>query len=377
MVTPKKIGIITMHRVINAGSALQAYALYHAVCKLGHECEIIDYQYPNEYHKQENQNNRTTSFFTRQWQRIKYFILYRSRVQQKRFIDFMAQAWKSSNYFPNRESLINNPPEYDICITGSDQVWNPRCMKGDSIFFCDFSPNTPHIAYASSFTQGDIPHDLQSHYAKHLSSYQVIGVRENSGVKLIEKLVAKKAEIVCDPTLLLTASDYAPFIAKAHTYTRKRYLLAYILDYAFNPYPTIQEVIKRISQEQELEVIYLMANSVNNYKIGQAITSAGPNEFLKLFSEASYIVTSSFHGVAFSLLFEKDFYTIVPNEENEDGRIQSLLQRVGAQERAIKQGVNISKISTRKLNYNIIRTRLEEYREHSLHFLQSAIQTII
>ena len=373
----EKVGIITMHRVNNAGSALQAYALYHAVCKLGYKCEIIDYQYPNEYHKQENKNEQTTPFFTRLWQRIKYFILYRSRAQQKRFNDFQTQAWKSSNYYPNRESLINNPPQYDICITGSDQVWNPRCMKGDSIFFCDFSPNTPHIAYASSFTQGDIPQDLKSHYAHHLSTYQAIGVRENSGVKLIEKLVAKKAEIVCDPTLLLTASDYAPFIAKAHTYTRKRYLLAYILDYAFNPYPTIQEVIKRISREQGLEVIYLMANSVNNYRLGQSITSAGPNEFLKLFSEASYVVTSSFHGVAFSLLFEKDFYTIVPNKEMEDGRIQSLLQAVGAQDRAIKQGEDISKVKETKINYDFIRPRIMEYRERSLHFLQSAIQSAL
>ena len=186
-------------------------------------------------------------------------------------------------------------------------------MKGDSVFFCDFAIDTPRIAYASSFTQGEIPLQLKSHYAYHLSIYKAVGVRERSGAKLFEELTGKQVEVVCDPTLLLTSSDYAPFIRQAHRYTKKRYLLAYILDYAFDPYPTIQQLIERISKEQGLEVIYLMANSINNYKFGSSVTSAGPNEFLRLSSEAAYSVTISFHGVAFSLLFEKDFYTVIPN----------------------------------------------------------------
>ena len=374
MESPKKIGIITMHRVINAGSALQTYALYSAVCKLGYKCEIVDYQYPNDFHIAESQTKSAVPFFTKLWLRLKYFILYRSRTQRLRFKQFQAQAWESSDYYPNRESLINNPPKYDLCITGSDQVWNPRCMKGDSMFFCGFAPNTPRIAYASSFTQGEIPPPLQSHYTHHLSNYQAVGVRERSGVKLFEKLTGKQTEVVCDPTILLTASDYEPFIKKAHKYTNRRYLLAYILDYAFNPYPTIQQLIDRISKEQGLEVIYLMANSINNYKLGNSITSAGPNEFLKLFSEASYIVTSSFHGVAFSLLFEKDFYTVVPNEESEDGRIQSLLQAVGAQNRAIKRGEDLSMFKSEKVDYSAIRPEIDSYRARSYNFLRTAIE---
>lgn len=371
MAAQKKIGIITMHRVINAGSALQAYALYHAVCKLGYYCEIIDYQYPNQYHQQ---SRPSIPFLKRFWPRLKYFILYRSRTQHTRFKDFQSQAWVSSPYYPTKDSIFENPPKYDLCITGSDQVWNPRCMKGDPTFFCAFSPDTPRIAYASSFAQSGIPKELQSHYKQHLSKFQAIGIRESSGAKLINDLIGKKVEVVCDPTLLLTASDYRPFIKQAHTYTKKRYLLAYILDYAFNPYPTIQQVIKRISKEQGLEVIYLMANTINNYKIGKSITSAGPNEFLKLFSEASYIVTSSFHGVAFSLLFEKDFYTVTPNKEQEDGRIQTLLQSIGAQDRAIRQGEDVSVLKSSSIDYETIRPQIENFREQSYTFLKTAIK---
>ena len=363
-----------MHRVFNAGSALQAYALYHSVCKLGYDCEIIDYQYPNSYHCQPAHVKPSMPFYIRLWQRIKYFILYRSKTQQARFKDFQTKAWKSSDYYSNRDSILDNPPKYDLCITGSDQVWNPRCMKGDSIFFCGFAPHTPHIAYASSFAQGDISQKMESHYARHLSTYQAIGVREKTGVELIRKLTGSQAQIVCDPTLLLTASDYEHFIAHAHTYIKKRYLLAYILDYAFNPYPTISELIKRISEEQGLEVVYLMANTVNNYKLGKSITSAGPNEFLKLISEASYVVTSSFHGVAFSLLFEKDFYAVIPNEEQEDGRIQTLLQTIGVQSRAVKQGEDISLLTSTRIDYSVISPRINTYREFSRNFLQTAIK---
>ena len=368
----KKIGIITMHRVYNAGSALQAYALYHTVRQLGYDCEIIDYQYPNIFHHEKK--GASTPLLKRLWERAKYFVLYRSRTQHARFEHFQANEWESSPYYETRESIFENAPQYDLCITGSDQVWNPRCMKGDTVFFCAFSPNTPHIAYASSFAQGAIPQELQPLYAQHLSTYRAIGVRESSGVELISKLIGLQAKVVCDPTLLLTAADYIPFIKQAFTYTKKRYLLAYILDYAFNPHPTISQLIKRISKERNLEVIYLMANTVNNYKIGHSITSAGPNEFLKLFSEATYVVTSSFHGVAFSLLFEKDFHTIIPNNEQEDGRIHTLLKTIGAENRAVRQGTDISNIASSPIDYAVIRPELDKLRRESLDFLQTAIK---
>ena len=372
MSTRKRIGIITMHRVFNAGSALQAYALYYTVRQLGYDCEIIDYQYPNYFHREAKKTS--VPLWKRLWERAKYFILYRSRIQHARFKRFQTTEWKSSPYYETRESVFENAPKYDLCITGSDQVWNPRCMKGDTVFFCAFSPDTPHIAYASSFAQGDIPQELQSLYAQNLRTYKAIGVRESSGAEIICKLTGRQARVVCDPTLLLTAADYRPFIKQAFTYTRKRYLLAYILDYAFNPYPTIQQLIKHISKEEQLEVVYLMANTVNNYKIGHSITSAGPNEFLKLFSEATYVVTSSFHGVAFSLLFEKDFYAVTPNSEQEDGRIHTLLKTIGAESRAVKQGSDVAKITSQSIDYAAIRPQLEKLRKDSLDFLQTAIQ---
>ena len=372
MSTRKKIGIITMHRVFNTGSALQTYALYHTVRQLGYDCEVIDYQYPNSFHHQ----TKTTSapFLKRLWERAKYFVLYRSRMQHARFERFQKNEWESSPYYETRESIFNNAPKYDLCITGSDQVWNPRCMKGDTVFFCAFNPNTPHIAYASSFAQGAIPQELQPLYAQHLGTYKAIGVREDSGAELISKLTGLQAKVVCDPTLLLTASDYMPFIKRAFTYTKKRYLLAYILDYAFNPHPTILQLIKHISKERKLEVVYLMANTVNNYKIGHSITSAGPNEFLKLFSEATYVVTSSFHGVAFSLLFERDFHAVTPNSEQEDGRIHTLLKSIGAASRAVKQGTDVSDITCAPIDYAEIRPQLDKLRKESFDFLQTAIQ---
>ena len=370
----KKIGIITMHRVYNAGSALQTFALYQSIKALGYDCEIIDYQYPNKYH---HTTKKRPSFLIFWWLRLKYFILYRNHKQHLRFAEFQQQAWASSTYYASREELFSNPPQYDLCITGSDQVWNPRHMKGDSAFFCAFSPNTPHIAYGASFSQGYIPDKLVEHYRKHLSTYQALSVREKSGIEIIKNLTGQHAELVCDPTLLLKQSDYQQFIATAHQYTKRPYLLAYILDYAFNPYPTIQQVIDKIAHDKGLQVIYLMANSVDNYHIGKSITSAGPNEFIRLFAEASFVVTSSFHGVAFSLLFEKDFYTIAPSKDSEDSRIQTLLSAVGAIERAIPQGSSISSLQTSNIDYSRINRKLDEYREQSLNYLRNAIDQFL
>lgn len=130
----KKIGVITMHRVQNFGSVLQAYALSEKLNRLGADCEIIDYQYPNAFHLSSVSTVKRSFNIELFIRRIKYFILYRNSLQKKRFRDFLNSTLKTSRYYPTRQSLKECPPMYDVYITGSDQVWNPYCMKGDVQF---------------------------------------------------------------------------------------------------------------------------------------------------------------------------------------------------------------------------------------------------
>lgn len=368
----KTVGIITMHRVQNYGSVLQAYALVKFVMKLGYDAKIIDYIFPNKYHARQGGGN-TVSLV----EKLKFRLLYRVKIQRRRFNEFITDYINTTDtVFETRESILENPPVFDIYMTGSDQVWNYESMNGDPTFFCDFAQGKPRISYASSFTRDVISDKYKESYANLLSGYEGLGVRELSAVDIIKEMTGKQAKVVCDPTLLLTPTEYGELKSAVRINNGKPYILAYILDYAYNPYPTIISVIDKASKELGLEVIYLHANSINNFHLGKSITSAGPKEFLQLISQASFVITSSFHGVAFSLNFGIPFYAITPSSKQDD-RIYSLLHKVGASSRAIPAGTSVEELSfSYDMDYSIIKRNLDAYRVDSQDFLANSLKCL-
>jgi hypothetical protein len=248
-------------------------------------------------------------------------------------------------------------------------------MKGDTVFLCSFAGNKPCCSYASSFVSDTIPTIHRNTYKEALNKYTALSVREYSGKRIIEELIGKVAPVVCDPTLLLTKEDYISVIKQAALKKKKKpYLLAYILDYAFNPYPTINTLIDRVAKESGLEVIYLLANTVNNYHVGKSVTTAGPSEFLFLIKNAEFVITSSFHGVAFCVNFQIPFYAVAP-DSNCDDRIESLLDRVGATSRIIRVNEDVTNLKlSYALDYVPITNALEDYRRESVDFIINSLQ---
>lgn len=371
----KKVGVITMHRVMNVGSVLQAYALCEKLNQLGVSAEVIDYQYPNHFHRK---NVHSLSFIEKIKLfpfRVKYYLLYRGTAQKRRFNTFITKRMRLSNYYPDRRSIYANPPHYDIFLTGSDQVWNPRCMNGDGVFFCDFTRKGLKASYSASFTVSDIPDSLKTAYSAYLKTYKFIGVRERSAVALVEALSGKDATVVCDPTLLLTKEDY---IKLSHDSEFKKnrdpYILVYALSYAYDPYPQIDRVVDEVKKRLGYDVIYLHANSVEHYHLRKSITSAGPSEFIDLFLNAKFIITSSFHGTAFAINFEIPFISIVPESQKQDSRIVSLLQTLGLTKQAVYTTQNLSCQLNLYVEYERTRSLLNKYRYVSECFLQSIIE---
>ena len=364
-----------MHRVMNVGSVLQAYALCEKLSHLGMDAEIIDYQYPNDYHLE-----KKTTLFDRIRkvlllpQRIKYYVLYKKTVQQQRFAEFFERRMRLSKYYSSREALRLAPPTYDIYLTGSDQVWNPKCMKGDGTFFLDFVESDSKASYAASFSSHNIPENLRERYASYLNAYKYIGVREKEAVQLVGNLTNKDAVTVCDPTLLLARDDYMKIAADSKLYpSRDPYILVYALSYAYNPYPQIEKVVKYVKQKLGYKVIYLCANTVNHYHLGRSITSAGPAEFIDLFLKAKFIVTSSFHGTAFAVNFEVPFISIVPDDTKKDSRIMSILKILGLTSRAISVKQELPSNISLDMNFEEVRAKLDGYRLDSENFLKRIV----
>lgn len=370
----KKVGIITMHKVINYGSALQAYALQRVIEKLGYDCEIIDYIYPNEYHL--SQYPKLPAW--KSW--ILFMIQFLYGFPQKKRIKLFERFYKeylklSPVCYRTREQLHDNPSHYDIYVTGSDQVWNPKYIIGDTSFMLSFVSNVPKISYSASFATDVIPEEYQKMYRHFLMKYSAISVRERKGVEIVKELTGKNAEVVLDPTLLLKAEEYEDIAEKSTIHIDEPYILAYILGYSFNPYPYVEHLIKHVQRKTGYKVCLL---NVSNMKMlfsynTLRLKRVGPSEFVYLFKNALFVITTSFHGTAFSVIFNKPFYALVV-DGNKDDRLTNLLQLLGLKERAIYLNSalpeNILQMDGKK-QYS---SRLSDLREHSISFLRNELK---
>ncbi len=365
----KSVGIITMHRPISFGSSLQAYALQRKIQDLGHDCEIIDYQYPNKLHTT-RRNPLKIVMRTIIHYLMNLFMGMPVLFERHRFNSFRRNYLKLSKYYKNPESLVANPPNYDIYCTGSDQVWNTNFTKRDTSFILSFVKDKKKISYASSFAVDYVVDECIPDFKYYLSQYDAISVREKSGIELVENLTGKRASLVCDPTMLLTKEEWFPLAEQSRIKIKKPYILVFILTYSYNPYPEVNHIIDAVQQKLGLHTVVLSGNKYDYLrKNTTVIKNAGPLEFLYLFKNASFIITSSFHGVAFSANFEKPFMAVV-NKNGKDSRLMSFIERVGLEERAIEYNETISNINNRIPNVN----RLCEFRDKSLEFLKESMR---
>lgn len=371
----KKVAIITMHKIINFGSALQAWALQESIKKMGFEVNLIDYTFPNNFHLSRMSKKpllQRITFKNLSSTLKQLFLTKKYRpIQEQRFSLFWKHRFNLTNKYNSLDKLNENPPMVDYLLTGSDQVWNPNTMYADPAFLLGFgSPNVTRISYAASFSTNIIPEEYSTIYQEYLSRYQVIGVREQTAINLIKKLTNKEGTVVCDPTMLLTQNEYNDLADESKISIDKPYLLAYILDYAYNPRPAINSLIKQISKQLGLHIVYLVCGSTNGYKLGSTtIADAGPNEFVRLFKDAKFVITSSFHGTVFSIIYEKPFYSVLP-ATGADSRISSLLEKLNLQERGIKANQKFKITTDINLNYSKKKAYIERMRNESLKFLK-------
>lgn len=367
----KKIGIITMHRVLNYGSILQAYALQKKLSDIGVDSEIIDYIYPNAEHK------KRLIFIDRIKKLICFFLglptLYLRKKKKHKFDLFFKKYIKlSPKTYSTSSELLNHSPEYDLYLTGSDQVWNPIHTKNDTTFLCSFvKDDSPRCSYAASFSTSILPDELRGVYSNELLKYKLISVRESSGIDVVKNLTGRAATHVCDPTLLLSRAEWGKIVVNSELKIEGKYILVYVLSYAYNPYPYVDRIIEEIRSKLKLNVVYLNGRKADYFnRDATIIKDAGPLDFLKLFLNASFVITTSFHGTCFALNFGIPFYSVIEGNEKKDSRIIDLLKRVGAEDRAINYKCDIATLKC-DTQFN---TKMSVFIEESLSFLKDVAQ---
>ena len=370
MAAQKKIGIITMHRINNYGSVLQAFALQYIIEKMGFDVQLIDYNYPNIF-----QYTRGVALPKNDWKAkvIKSMSwLHPYNRYDYKFQDFRNRYFKLSPYYKDFDVIHQKAISYDLYITGSDQVWNPKFTKGDTTFLLDFAEkNANKISYASSFSCTQLGKEYEATYSELLAQYQAISVREWGGVELVKRLTGQQAVITVDPTLLLDDNAWKTVVSKRCRYS-KNYILLYVLSYSFNPVPYIYDLALYLSRKLNLQIVVLGKHPyLSKYKNVESILDAGPLEFLQLIENAVCVVTSSFHGTAFSVNYKKPVYAVV-NDKNDDDRVSSFLSDLSLDESIIPMGMALDTIPL-DMHSESSWSILNQKREYSLSYLENAI----
>ncbi len=326
----KRVGLITIYHVPNYGSVLQTYATQILLEKLGYECDIINYKYPNEYH---HSLGRPKQSLKSKIGRL--FGLSASHRKANKLESFKKKHFNFTELYSHLNELKSaNWDKYDMFVVGSDQVWKSKYTLGDTAFLLSFVPDKKkRISIASSFATNSIPAEYRERYRKHLEKFNAISVREQNGINIIKNELQLDCtpEVVLDPTLLLSREEWLNTIPRSNFRKKKKYILLYMLTYAFEPRPYIFEVLKHLQSQDDYEIIalegYTPAGQAQGIEMIDKTDSSIP-EFIDLFANADVVVTSSFHGTAFAVNFGIPLVSIVPGDKGDD-RQSSLLKTIG------------------------------------------------
>lgn len=380
----KKIGIITLHGYHNYGNKLQNYALQETIKKLGLQVDTVvilkcdeDKQGCSYFDELKALLHITfksdkliilrrikrilLQYYRKIWCHINRFVLEKRTNNFKLF----SKDYLNEKYFNLDNIEIERINErYDFFITGSDQVWNPSYQAHASIYFLTFADEYKRISYAPSFGKSFIPSELKELYGKYIAGIAHLSVREEAGAKIIKDITGIEVDVLIDPTLLLTKEEWLA-IAKEHPSKPKdAFMLSYFLG-AMNREARV--FIKQLAIKHRLKNVKLYG-----LKDKEAFIS-GPSEFIDYIKSASLVITDSFHGVVFSILFCKPFivYERNPKSASMFSRIDTLLNIFELQHR---KADNIAE-DVLVIDYKNVPALLDEERNKAFEYLKNALET--
>lgn len=376
-----KIGIITILKVNNYGAELQAYATQKALQLMGYDAEIIDYLfYKNPLHKRTKMSAPIAKMsIKKHLQELLFPIIanWKTRnfreaqeARNKKFEQFHADNTKQSECYDTINKLMAAQLDYDVLMSGSDQVWNPGVYSSLDPYLLRFgTEKMKRVAYASSFGVSILPEDMKAYYRESLQNYNAIGVREDKAVELVKCVSGCDAQLVLDPTLLLTKDQWLEVAKPVDVLPQEPFVLIYELI----PVPYVKELARYVSEKTGMPIVRLCKNASVEDMEPEIINviDAGPSEFLTLFDKAGFVVTNSFHGTAFSINFGKQFYTVIPKGKSNNSRQQSILKLFRCEDRMIVEGSVMPEL--RPMDFATVLSCLDIERDKSMNYLKKAI----
>lgn len=374
-----KIGIVTFHASFNCGSILQCIALKSVLESKGHDVTVINYSSKDQqklysvlYKKFTLKNLAKNLLCIRGYQKIKsHYAQYESYIKNVFSLE--------GDYLKSSKEISEKGYQFDMLIAGGDQVWNVNCDDFSTVYFLDFDNNTYKISYSPSLGATDINNSMYADtYRKLLLKFDALSCREVNGKKWLEKLTGREVELIADPTMLLTMKEWSRKVENHYDFSEN-----FIFYYAFSYSKENNEHIQALAEEHNLKVMVIDAKQwyikgLDKYKNFVLYDKTGPEAFLNLMEKAKCVITTSFHGTVFSLLFHKQFvYINNKNHEPTDDRTSFLLEQMGMMDRYIfVEDMTWNRIMS-AIDYKLIDDLIIDMRKKANSYLESNIMAAL
>ena len=353
-----KVCIATFYHESHPGAVLQAYALSKALNNLGNDAEMIAYHRPI---RQSNPNILKQQLIR---------IITQANSRESAYNEFRSTFLKETpESYSSYEAIVSQPPQADVYVCGSDQIWNPTLLAGnryDPAYFLQFGPDpVARISYAASFG-GHRPDASQSEQLrKYLHRFTHISVREPVGQAFFKQILGREVALTLDPTLL--PDNYNELLPNSAGGSQ------HVLLYALQHSPEIRNTAKEVAAYINKPLLCCGGPLLPWKRTGIRKTEEGPLKWLARINEASVIVTNSYHGMIFGLLLRKRV-VVVPlqgglSAANE--RLSHLCEMLGVRKQVISADTRRS--LAMEMDWDAFDSRLAEQREASLAFLRSAL----
>lgn len=362
----------------NCGSILQCVALKGILERWGHEVEVINYSSPEQrrlysvFFKCSNMKNV-----------IKNILCLRGKSmisahcdQYKKYI--VEQFSYTNPPYSTLVELEENLPQYDALIAGGDQIWNVNCDDFTIAYMLSFDENTYKFSYSPSLGATDMCLSSKAaEYADLLKRFDGLSCREPNGQKRLEVLLQRDVELALDPTLLTVAADWpSPSPATVDDVLAKGYIFYYAFTYSRENNIAVQ----RLAEQLDLAVVVIDAKQwyirgLDRYDNFVLSKQTGPDAFLKYMANSLFVVTTSFHGTAFSVVFKKKFVYINSSNHNPaDDRTSALIERLGLESRFVTTSSVSASLLTEEIDYDLVEDKLDEMRGRSLEYLKKNLE---
>jgi len=393
-----KVGILTFHWANHFGAVLQAWALNKLLTDMGYEAEIMNYL-PNLrlIHSRVVKPCELTrkyramgcslvkGAYSAAREAVSYIFKFNTEVRKNRSFNYFRKYFTkiSPSAINNISELKHECLKYDVCLVGSDQVWNPEFLQySDFAYLLPFQlKETRKIAFSASIAVdvNSIPLAMLKLYRVTLSDFSFISLREKTHLSILSSLIGRKIYHTLDPTLLVDKESFNAIMARDVSIPYDKYVLVYNLGFSMLPLTKkVIDILKLpaiIYIKRPLLSITQKLTFSKYFKNAPSFSSGSPREFLTLLRNAEFVITNSFHGTALSILFEKPFMVILADSAIKvKTRILDLLELFELRRRLFAPGKKLLKIICEPIDYDHVTELLSNARRNSLELLRIALR---